>query len=68
MDPGRIERAIGEAVAEAEGQGVTGKDVTPFLLSKLEELTGGDSLEANRALIENNARIGARLAVELSKA
>ncbi len=68
MDPSRIERAIDEAVAWAEGQGVTGKDVTPFLLSRLEELTGGDSLEANRALIENNARVGARLAVELSRA
>ncbi len=67
MDPERVERVIGEVVAEAEEQGVTGKDVTPFLLSKLEELTGGDSLEANRALIENNARVGARLAIELAK-
>lgn len=66
MDPGRIARAIGSALAEAAEQGVSGKEVTPFLLSRLEALTGGASLEANRALIESNARVGARLAVELS--
>ena len=67
MDPARVERAIREALAEACEQGVTGRDVTPFLLSRVEELTAGDSLVANRALIKNNARLGARLAGELSR-
>lgn len=67
MDPGIVERAIRNALAEAAEQGITGKDVTPFLLSTIEAQTGGDSLTANRALIENNAHVGARLAVELAK-
>ncbi len=66
MDPDRVERAIEGALAEAAEQNVSGKDVTPFLLSRLETLTGGASLEANRALIESNARTGALLAVELA--
>ncbi len=67
MDPAAVERAIQRAMTEAAVERVSGKDVTPFLLSRLEALTGGDSLEANRALIESNARVGARLAVELAK-
>ncbi len=67
MDPGVAEQAIRDALAEAAEQGVSGKDVTPFLLSRIEALTGGVSLEANRALIESNARLGARLAVALSR-
>lgn len=65
MDADRVEAAIDDALTEAAEQGVSGKDVTPYLLSRIEELTGGDSLEANRALIESNARVGARLAVAL---
>ena len=67
LDPDLIERAIREATAEAAERGVSGKDVTPFLLSEIESLTGGASLAANRALIESNAHVGARLAVELAK-
>ncbi len=66
LDPERADRAIRDALAEAAEKRVTGKDVTPFLLARIEALTGGDSLAANRALIENNARLGARLAVALA--
>jgi len=41
--------------------------VTPFLLDKIKELTGGRSLETNVALVKNNARVGAQLAVELAR-
>lgn len=58
---------IAQATAEAEAQGVTGKAVTPFLLARLFELTEGRSLEANIALVLNNARLGARIATELCK-
>ncbi len=67
LDPELAERAIGEALAEVDDRGISGKEVTPFLLAKIEALTGGASLAANRALIESNARVGARLAVELAK-
>ncbi len=66
MDPERADRAIRDALSEAVEQDVTGKDVTPFLLSRIEVLTGGESLVANRALIWNNARAGAELAVDLA--
>jgi pseudouridine-5'-phosphate glycosidase len=46
-------------------QGITGKAVTPFLLARVNELTGGNSLAANIALILNNARLAAAIAVEL---
>ncbi len=65
MAPADVDEAIRQAVEEAEAAGITGKAVTPFLLSRIESLTGGDSLVANRALIENNARVGARLAKAL---
>jgi pseudouridine-5'-phosphate glycosidase len=42
---------------------VSGKDSTPFLLKRIVELTGGDSLRANVALVRNNARLGAQIAV-----
>ena len=62
MDPALINGTMDRAVAEAEAQGITGKDVTPFLLARVKELTGGDSLEANIALVKNNARLAARIA------
>jgi pseudouridine-5'-phosphate glycosidase len=58
---------IATATREAEAQGVRGKAVTPFLLSRIFELTQGRSLEANIALVRNNARRGAGIAQELSK-
>eukprot|EP00887_Chlorella_sp_A99_P006732 scaffold3.g6732.t1 len=61
-----VEAAISTALAEAEAKGVKGNDVTPFLLQRIRELTGGRSLEANIALVKNNAAVGARVAAELS--
>ncbi len=58
-----VEKAIEEAVQEAEEQKITGKSLTPFLLSRIAELTGGESLETNMALVKNNARLAARIAV-----
>ncbi len=63
--PDEIEIAIDEAMARAARHGVRGKALTPFLLSELEKLTGGKTLEANRALLVNNASIAARVAVSL---
>jgi pseudouridine-5'-phosphate glycosidase len=57
-----VEAAIAEALARAEARGVVGKAVTPFLLSAVAEGTGGRSLEANVALLRNNARVGAEVA------
>lgn len=57
---------IEQAVAEAEAQGIAAKAVTPFLLGRILELTGGRSLEANVALILNNARLAARIAAALA--
>ena len=62
-----IEQRIAEAVAEAKEQGVSKKEATPFLLKRVVELTGGRSLEANIALIKNNAILAAQAAVELAK-
>jgi len=58
---------IEAALAEAESQGIAAKAVTPFLLSRIFELTGGQSLEANIALVLNNARLAARIAAELGE-
>ena len=57
---------IEEALADADRAGVTGKDVTPYLLGRIVELTGGRSLAANVALVRNNAALAAQLAVALS--
>jgi pseudouridine-5'-phosphate glycosidase len=65
MDPGRINAAIDEAVAEAREKGIQGKETTPFLLARIKDLTGGDSLASNIQLVLNNARLAARTAVLL---
>ena len=65
MDHEAINRAIDEAVREAAEKGVHGKETTPFLLAKIKEITGGDSLDANIQLVYNNARVAAQIAVEL---
>jgi pseudouridine-5'-phosphate glycosidase len=62
-----IDEAIAEALAAMRAAGVKGKEVTPFLLAKVKELTGGDSLESNIALVLNNARLASKLAAELAK-
>jgi pseudouridine-5'-phosphate glycosidase len=58
---------IEQALSEAEAQGIAAKAVTPFLLGRIFELTEGRSLESNIALVLNNARLGAAIAVELNK-
>lgn len=67
MPPAVINAAIDQALADASAAGVRGKDVTPFLLARVKDLTGGDSLEANIALVMNNARLAAELAKEYSR-
>ncbi len=57
-----VEPVLRTALQQAEAQGVRGKDVTPFLLARLAELTGGDTLRANLALLRNNARVAAEIA------
>ena len=67
MDADVINKAIDEAVEEAKEQGIHGKATTPFLLAKIKDITGGDSLAANIQLVYNNARLATATAVELSK-
>ena len=80
-----IQKAVEQAVEESQRNGIAkrGKEVTPWILAKVKELTGGESVESSKhnasalwkradksadiALIENNARVGAAIAVELSK-
>ena len=65
MDHDVINKAIDEAIAQANAQGIHGKATTPFLLAKVKELTGGDSLNSNIQLVFNNAKLAARTAAEL---
>lgn len=67
MDKEVIDKAIAEAVEDAKKDGIHGKATTPYLLAKIKDLTGGDSLDSNIQLVFNNARLGAAAAVELSK-
>jgi pseudouridylate synthase len=67
LEEAAIEQRIAEAVAEAKAQGVGKKEATPFLLKRVVELTEGKSLEANIALIRNNAILAAQAAAELMK-
>ena len=60
-----ISAAIDRAVAESVEQGIRGKAVTPFLLARVKDLTGGDSLEANIKLVLNNAALAAKTAAAL---
>ncbi len=62
-----INKAIDQAVAESVEQGIRGKASTPFLLARVVELTGGESLESNIRLVYNNAKVAALTAVEISK-
>lgn len=66
MDHEVINKAIERAVKEAEGLGIQGKEITPFLLAKIKDITGGKSLEANIQLVFNNAKVAAQLAKEMS--
>ena len=67
MDKETIDAAIEQALAECAAQGIKGKDTTPFLLAKVVELTGGDSLESNIKLVLNNAKVAAQTAARLCK-
>ncbi len=58
---------IAHAQADANAAGISGKAVTPYLLQRIFELTEGRSLEANIALVRNNARLAARIALEMRK-
>jgi pseudouridylate synthase / pseudouridine kinase len=62
-----IDIAINQAVQEAAQQGFHGHSNTPFILSRIKELTRGNSIQANRALIESNVAMATKVAVELSK-
>ncbi len=62
-----INAAIDQAVAEAEEQGVIGKESTPFLLARVAELTGGDSLKSNIQLVFNNAILASEIAKEYQR-
>jgi pseudouridylate synthase len=63
-----MEGYIAQALARAEAKGIVGKAVTPFLLASIFEITEGRSLTTNIALVENNARVAARIAVALAAA
>jgi len=67
MPPDVINAAIDRAISECNAQGIHGKATTPFLLARVAELTGGDSLASNIRLVYNNARVAAQTAVEYSK-
>ena len=65
MDPERINAAIDQAIAECNEKGIKGKDTTPFLLARIKDITGGDSLDSNIQLVLNNARLAAKTAALL---
>ena len=65
MDADTTNRAIDEAIAEAAEKNISGKETTPFLLAKVKEITGGESLEANIQLVYNNAKVAAQIACAL---
>ena len=66
MDPARIKASIDQAVSDSKQLGIHGKELTPYLLARVKELTGGDSLEANIQLVLNNARLAALTAKALT--
>ena len=67
LDPALISHSIEEAIQMAEARGVRGKEITPFILARLNEVTEGRSLAANKQLVYNNARVAARLAVAFAE-
>ena len=66
MDKAVIDAAIERAIQEVGELGIKGKDVSPFLLGRVKDLTGGDSLESNIQLVLNNAALAAKIAVSFS--
>ena len=67
MDGDEINQAIEQALAEAKEKGIHGKETTPFLLARIKDITGGDSLASNIRLVFNNARLAARIAAAYVK-
>jgi pseudouridine-5'-phosphate glycosidase len=67
MDKAIIDAAINEAISEMNTLGITGKETTPYLLSKIASITDGKSLQTNIALVYNNCKLGAEISVEISK-
>lgn len=67
MDRSVIDEAISKAIDEAKVKGIHGKETTPFLLAKVKELTGGDSLDSNIQLVYNNAALAAKTAAAICK-
>jgi pseudouridylate synthase len=63
----KVDGAIQQARREAHEQGIHGQTLTPFLLARMAELTGGESLRANLALLLNNAKLAAQVAVAFSQ-
>ena len=63
LDPEFIDGTIADAVAEAEAKGIGRKELTPFLLARINELSRGESLKANIELVKNNAALAAKMAV-----
>ena len=62
LDPDLLQQVVEESLKSAEDQKISGKDITPFVLEQIVQKTGGASLEANIALIQNNAKVGAGIA------
>jgi len=67
MNADFIKSKIEEAIADANLLGIKGKDTTPYLLDKIQQITGGESLESNIQLVYNNARLAAQIACELTE-
>lgn len=65
VDPELLNRSLQSLLLETEERGITGKDITPYLLGRLKEKTNGATLQANRKLIENNMQLGIQLAKSL---
>jgi pseudouridine-5'-phosphate glycosidase len=67
MSKQTIDQAIEKAIQDAKNKGITGKEVSPFLLSAIKEITGGSSLKANIELVLNNAKLGSQIAIAYQK-
>jgi pseudouridine-5'-phosphate glycosidase len=63
----KVEKAVVSALSEAAARGIRGKAVTPFLLERVAELSGGESRRANISLLVNNARVAGRIASALER-
>ena len=67
MDPAVINAAIDQAIAECQEKGIHGKETTPFLLARVAQITGGNSLASNIRLVYNNAKVAAQAAAAMAK-